>query len=132
MSDYLPQPLGWPANLNILKCTILNGSAGTSEVIPMQGRAIVGLIMPTTWVAAAIQYYACINGNPRELRVIKDGTTGVLLQTLVAASDWIVFPMADAYFGPYIQLKSVTAASVNAVDQTADREILLLTRNLFD
>lgn len=132
MADYLPTPNGWPANLNFLKLTIGTAADGASEIIPMQGRAIVGLIMPSAWSAAAIQYYACINGNARELKVIKDGTTGVLLQTLVAADDWIVFPTPDAYFGAYLQLRSVTAASVTPVVQGATREIILVTRNLFD
>ena len=73
-----------------------------------------------------------INGNARELKALKDGSTSVYLQTLVAGGDWIVFPLADALFAPYVQLVSVTATTVTPVVQAADREILLLVRNYLD
>ena len=132
MADYLPTPNGWPNNLRILKCTIGTAADGASEIVPLQGKAIVGLIMPASWTAAAIQYYGSINGNARELKALKDGSTSVYLQTLVAAGDWIVFPLADALFAPYVQLVSVTATTVTPVVQGADREILLLVRNYLD
>ncbi len=71
-------------------------------------------------------------GNDRELKAIKDGTTSVYLQTAVAQDDWVVFPMADAFFGTFLQLVSVTAGGVTPITQTADRTIILLFRNLFD
>lgn len=132
MSDFLGVAAqGWPSNLSAQKVTIpINGSA--SEIISTQGKALVGLIMPAAWTAAAIQYYASVIGNARELKAIKDGTTSVYLQTLVAADDWVVFPMADAYMGTFLQLVSVTAGSATPVTQAAEREIILLFRNLFD
>ncbi len=122
---------GWPANLNAQEVTIpINGSA--SEIIPTYGRALVGLIMPAAWTAAAIQYYGTISGNARELKVLKDGTTANYLQTLVAADDWIVFPLPDAFFGTFLQLVSVIAASVTPVTQNAERKIILLFKNFLD
>lgn len=132
MADYLPVPLGWPINCSIQKCTITGAADGASEVIPVQGKALVGLIMPSAWNAASIQYYGSLNGNPRELKVLKDTDTSVLLQTVVAANDWIVFPLSDAFFGSYVQLRSVTAATVTPVVQDAAREIILILRNLID
>lgn len=129
MSDFLGMGnAGWPINLVAQKCTIASGASG-SEIIATQGKALVGLIMPAAWTAAAIQYYGSIAGSPRELKVLKDGGTGNLLQTLVAADDWVVFPMSDAFFGTFLQLVSVTAASVTPVAQGADRDIILLFRN---
>ncbi len=133
MSDYLGvSNTGWPANLNAQKVILLAGATGASEIIPTYGRALVGLVMPAAWNAAAIQYYGTLSGNARELKALKDGNTSVLLQTLVAAGDWIVFPLPDAFFGTFLQLVSVTAASVNVVQQDADREIVLLFKNFLD
>lgn len=130
--DLLPAPIGWPINCSFAKCTIGTAADGASEIIPTQGKAIVGLIMPSSWTAAAIQYYSCLNGNARELKAIKDASTSVYLQTDVAADDWVVFPMSDAFFGSYLQLRSVTAASLTPVVQGADREIILVLRNFLD
>lgn len=125
------QAQGWPINLSAQKCTIPSGGSG-SEIIPLQGKAIVGLIMPATWTAAAIQYYAGLSMTPSQLKVVKDQTTGNLLQTLVAADDWIIFPLTDALYAPFVQLVSVTPASVTPVTQGAAREIILLLRNFLD
>lgn len=123
---------GWPANLFVAKVTISTAADGASEVLNVGAKAIVGLIMPASWTAAALQWYGALTMNANDLKALKDTTTGNLMQTLVAADDWIVFPLADAYFGPYVQLRSVTAGGVVPVVQGASREILLLMRNLFD
>ncbi len=136
MADLLPQPYGFSQNLSLQKCTISAASSGInqglSEPINSAGKALVGLIMPAAWTAAAIQYYASITPNQDDFKVCKDTTTGNFLQTLVVADDWVVFPLSDAIFAPYIKLKSVTAGGVNAVTQGAAREIYLLFRNFLD
>ncbi len=128
MADYLPIPIGWPNNLSIQKCTI--STAGMSEAVAVQGKALVGLIMPAAWTAASIQFYASIDGSA--FQVVKDTTTASFMQTIPAADDWIVFPLADALFASYIKLASVTAGGVTPVVQGAAREIKLIFRNFLD
>ncbi len=129
MADYLPQPYGFSQNLTFQIATIA-ASASASDVIASQGKALVGLIMPAAWTAAAIQYYASVDSS--SFKVVKDTTTANLMQTLVAADDWIVFPLADAIFAPYIKLVSVTATTVTPVTQNAERTIILVLRNFLD
>ncbi len=132
MSDYVSMmATGWPINLTAQKVTI-PASGSASELIPMQGKALVGLVMPAAWTAAAIQYYASLTPALGDLKVVKDTSTGNLMQTLVAADDWIVFPLSDAVFTPYLQLVSVTATTVTPVAQGAARDIILLLRNFLD
>ncbi len=128
MSDY--QLAGYPGNgLRAVSVTIPNGAAVT-EMFASQGAAVVGVVMPAAWTAAALQFYGCLSGNQADLLPYKDATTGVYMQTLVAAADMVAFPNADALFCPFLQLKSVTAGGVNAVNQGADRQVIVLLRPL--
>lgn len=126
MPDF--QLAGFPNNLRAICVTIPNGAA-VSQMFPTQGDAIVGLLMPAAWTAAALQFYGCLSGNPIDLLPYKDATTAVYMQTLVAASDLIAFPNPDALFCPFLQLKSVTAGGVVAVNQGADRQVIVLLRH---
>ncbi len=137
MSDYIGMSAqGWPINLTAQKVTIaINASA--SDVIPTQGKAIVGLVMPSSWTAASIQFYAAFSqvapgADSTLLHPVKDLTTANYMQTIGAADDWIAFPLADALFAPFVQLRSVTAGGVTPVTQNAAREIILLLRNFLD
>lgn len=122
---------GHPNNLRAVSVTILSGAA-VSEMFATQGDAIVGILMPSAWTAAALQFYACLSGYTGDLKPLKDATTAVYMQTLVAADDDICFPNPDAIFRPFVQLKSVTAGGVNAVNQGADRQIIVLLRHFLD
>ncbi len=132
MSDFVGMMAsGWPINLSALKVTIPNGGSAT-EMIPMQGKSLVAIIMPAAWTASALQYYAALSPSSTDLKVVKDTSTGNLMQTLVAADDWIAFPLSDAVFTPFLQLVSVTATTVTPVTQGAARDIILLLRNFLD
>ncbi len=137
MSDFLGMAAqGWAINLFAQKCTIA-ASASASEVIATQGKALIGLVMPAGWTAASIQFYAAFSqvapgADSTQLHVVKDLTTANYMQTIGAADDWIVFPLADALFAPFIQLRSVTAGGVTPVTQNAARDIILLFRNFLD
>ncbi len=121
---------GYPGNgLHAFAATIPSGTA-VSEMFSTQGHAIVGIALPAAWTAAALQFYGCLTGNQADLLPYKDATTGVYMQTLVAAADMIAFPNPDALFCPFLQLKSVTAGGVNAVNQGADRQVIVLLRPL--
>jgi len=113
-----------------MQVTIPNGAA-VSEMIATQGAAIVGLLMPAAWTAAALGYKACLSGHAADLKTVKDQATGTLLQTLVVADDWIAFPLTNAIFAPFIQLASVTAATTTGVNQGAARDITLLLKPNF-
>lgn len=125
MANY--QLAGFPGNLFAWAATIPSGAA-VSEMFPTQGYAVVGILMPSAWTAAALQFYSCLTGNQADLLPLKDGTTAVYMQTLVAASDDIAFPNPNAIFRPFLQLKSVTAGGVVAVNQGADRTIIVILR----
>lgn len=117
---------GFPANLYLEQVTIPAGTA-VSEPIATQGMALVGIIMPGTWTAAALGFKACVSGNPSNLLPVYD-SGGNPITCLASTSRYIAFPMTDAMFGPYLQIASVTTATVTAVNQVAEAVILLLFR----
>jgi len=111
--------------------TIASGAA-ISEMIPTQGRALVGIFTPAAWTAAAIGYKVGWSGNDAEMYNAYD-SSGNLEQTKVstdaaAASVFIAIPTSDAIFAPYIKLTSVTAASTTGVNQDAARTLVLVFR----
>jgi hypothetical protein len=117
---------GFPANLYLEQVTIPAGTA-VSEMVATQGMALVGIIMPGTWTAAAIGFKACASGNPSNLLYVYD-SGGNPITTVVSTSRHVAFPMTDALFAPYLQIASVTAGSVTAVNQVAAAVLLLLFR----
>lgn len=118
---------GSPSNLFARKVTIPNGAA-VSEMISTQGMALVGIIMPGAWTAAALGYQTCISGNKADLLSVYDAG-GNAATTLAAASTHIAFPTSDAIFTAYLAITSVTAATTTGVNQGAARDIILLFRN---
>ncbi len=88
----------------------------------------MALIMPATWVAAAVVFQGAMSNNPASVLPIYDsggnpeGTSVVAVQ-----GTFIVFP-GDALFVPFLRLMSATAGTFTPVDQTADREIIVLMK----
>lgn len=119
--------MGFPDNLSAMSVTIPNG-ASVSEMIATQGRALVGIVMPAAWTAAAIGYKVCLSGNAADLLPVYD-SGGNAMTTSAAASTHIAFPTSDAIFAPFLQIASVTAATATGVNQGADRTLLLLFRS---
>lgn len=117
-------PIDNAENLWKYDVTILSG-ASVSEGVSTSGSAMVGLLMPAAWTAAAVQLQASMDGITY-YNVYNNA--GGLEQSLVAASEWIAFPTADAIFAPFLRLLSATAASVTPVSQGADRSISMLFR----
>lgn len=115
---------GFPGQLTATRVTILNGAAGVSEIFPTQGRAIMALVIPATWVAAGISIKGgLIQNSVKETynqAGIAEGTVAVVVQDTI-----VLFP-SDAEFLPFLQLMSATAGSFTPVDQTADREIIVV------
>lgn len=121
---------GYPGNLFAQQVTIPNGAA-VSEVLCTQGKALIGIRMPTSWTAAAIGYKVGISGNPSFFVSAKD-SGGNFITTIAAGASYIAFPESDQIFAPYLQITSVTAATETPVNQGADRILTLLFRNYLD
>ncbi len=117
---------GFPGQVTAVRVTIKNGSDGVSDPFPTQGRAIMGLVMPATWVAAAVVFKGGMSSNPAAMLPMYDsganpeGTPSTAVQGTI-----ITFP-GDALFVPFLQLVSATAGTFMPVDQTADREIIVI------
>jgi hypothetical protein len=121
-------PIGFPSNVVAIQTTIA-ASASISEMIPTQGMALVAIIMPGTWTAAALAFKVCTSGNKTDLQFLYNNAGGAE-RSLAAASETILFPVPDASFFPWLQVVSVdaTAGSVTPVNQNAARTLVLLFR----
>jgi hypothetical protein len=125
MADY---PInGSPGNLFAQSVTIPSGGS-LSEMIATQGKALVGLVMPSGWTAASIGYNVCLSGNTNDLQPVQS-SGGFYEQCVPAAGQSIAFPSQDALYFPFLQLASVTATTVTPVTQVEARTIILLFRN---
>ncbi len=119
---------GFPGQVTAIRVTIKDGTDGVSDLFPTQGRAIMALIMPATWVAAAVVFRGAMSNTPSAILPIYDaggnpeGTVAVAVQ-----GTYITFP-GDALFVPFLQLMSATAGTFTPVNQTADREIIVLMK----
>ncbi len=118
---------GSPQNLFAQQVTVPNGATGVSEFIALQGMALCGIFMPATWVAAAIGYQVSYDG--KNFFVVESAGTPVT--SVVTQGRYIPFPTPDALFVPFLKIASVTAGTATAVNQTADRTVVLLFRKLF-
>lgn len=122
---------GSPDNLRAQQVTIASG-ASASEMIPTQGMALIGVLMPSAWTAANIGYKACLSGRPNDLVTAYDGG-GIVLQTPAAASRFLAFPLTDAIFAPFLQIVSVDPADgTTPVNQGAERSVVLLFRRFMN
>ena len=74
--------------------TIPSGEALTAA-INLNGRAIVGIIMPGTWTAAAITMQACDTADGTFVDVIATG--GSELSITAAASDYLAVDPVNQY-----------------------------------
>lgn len=110
--------------------TIASG-ASVSEPFNLQGKALVGIVMPAAWTAAGIAFAGSVSGRIADMQQIYDNGGNPEYCT-AAASKPIAFPNSDALFFPFLQLISVsTADKVTPVAQGADRTLTLFFRSLF-
>ncbi len=114
---------GWPGNMWGQKCTV--GTAGLSEHIATQGKALVGIFMPATWTAAAIGYQVSYD----DARYIVLESNGTPVTTVADQDTFIAFPLPNAIFAPYIKIASVTVNTATPVTQGAARELILVFRD---
>ena len=109
--------------------TILNGAALSTASPDMRNEQLVGVVMPAGWDTASLTFQASI-----------DGTTW---GNVFTASGELTFPSADVIAGNvlafdihltpairFVKVRSGVAAT--PVNQTADRIITLLTRDMVE
>ena len=104
-------------------------AAGTSksDAICTQGHQLVGIQMPAAWTAASIGFDCSIDSLVFQTTLDNNAT---LVQEKVAASQFIVVPLAHWIISPYIKLKSVVAASDTPTNQVAAATLTLLFRRV--
>lgn len=111
-------------NLEAVDVTIASG-ASNSNVATSEGRALVGLRMPAGWDAADLRFKAALKSGDTLLPVFD--SFGNPLKATVTESTFITLPLSQACYAPYVCVSSVDTSG-NAVNQTADRTIVLLFR----
>lgn len=128
MPDVQAMIPGFPQNMSVRYGTILSGASAT-DLISTDGMAPVGIIIPSAWTAADLGYKLNWDGQINDSLTAFDGF-GTAMTTVAAANSWIVFPLSNAVYAPYMQITSVAAGggSVTPVTQGADRKILIIFR----
>lgn len=105
--------------------TIASG-ASLSTAAHIGGRTVVGIQMPASgWDSAGITFQASADG----VTYVNMYTTAaeVSFITTVDADRWIMFQPTQLIAGPYIKIRSGTAAT--PVNQTADRVLKIASRD---
>lgn len=113
-------------NLFSEQVTIATGTNAAS--LPTEGRALVGVQMPSAWTAANLGFEVSFDGGATWVTAYDN--TGNLLQAVVSTSRYVAFPVDSAIFAPLLKVKSVTAANV-ATNQGGARTLTLVFRRLF-
>jgi len=105
--------------------TILNGATGLSGAIDLEGYQLAAIIMPDTWVSAAITYLASDTLAGTYKPVYNNGieVSGTVAQATVASVADNALALAPLRF---IKLRSGTAGT--PVNQTADRVLTLILK----
>jgi len=107
--------------------TILSG-ASASEPFTLQGKVLVGILMPSGWTAASLGFAGCASGRIADMQQIYD-KTGSPETAVAAASKPIALPNSDPLWFPFMQVLSVQVADkVTLVTQGADRTLTLFFR----
>ncbi len=122
---------GWPANMTLQKVTILAGTS-KSEMIAIQGQAMVGIVVPAAWTTALIGYEAGWDGNQNDTYIVYDGGGNPQTTVVEAVSSFIAFPSVNAIFLPFMKITSVAVADgVTPELQSETRELIVVFRKLF-
>lgn len=107
-----------PNRNNIATATILSG-ASLSDAVPLMGRNITGILVPSSWTAADITMSVSLDGSV--YADLYDSAGEVVLTA--AASVFIGLNIAQIMGFNYVKLRSGTSGT--PVNQGADRSILL-------
>lgn len=104
---------------SIVSATIKNG-ASLSDVTAGQ-QHLVGIQMPAAWDAAALTFAGSVDGT--NFFPVYDQLGNEVMLPNVAASTYVAVPPMLLPRVPYLKVRSGTNA--NAVNQTADRALLM-------
>ena len=100
--------------------TIPSGATGLSGAIDLQDARAARLMMPATWVAAALTFQTSMDGvNYSNLYDVNGEYT--ISTAVVAASREIILPLQDFIGIRFLKIRSGTSGT--PVDQTANRSI---------
>jgi len=113
-------------NLYDKTVTIPSGAA-VSDVIATNGMSLVAILCPAAWTAAVLRANAGLTAAAMAPVIGRDGAAQDIT---VTASAYVPFPLTDAVFGPFLQLRSCDVNGTD-VNQAADRTFTLLFRKLF-
>ena len=109
--------------------TILNGTALSTASVDIQREQLVGLIMPAGWDAAGLSLQGSIDGQTWGNVFTASGELS-FPSASCAAGNLLAF---DAHLTPAIRfLKVRSGTSAAPVNQTADRVVTILTRDLVE
>lgn len=109
------------------------GATGLSNEVNIGEKVLVGIIMPATWVAAAITFLAAdarggTQGVVKTFLSLQDESGTEVKVTSPAANTFITITRTNVMNGvQLLKLRSGTAGT--PVDQTASRTLTLVLRN---
>lgn len=106
--------------------TIPSGATGLSAEIDLVGLAVIEIVMPATWVAAALTFSGS-DASGGTFTNLYDAAGGEYT-VQAAASRRIKVPASDLLGDCFLKLRSGLSGA--AVDQTADRVLTLKVRGL--
>lgn len=107
--------------VSVVSVTIPNGAGGISASVDLRGLAVVRIVMPATWVAAALTFQGS-DDNAAFANLYT--AAGVEYSLTVAQGNRVMVPLSDLLGNSYVKFRSGTAAL--AVNQTADRVLSLV------
>ena len=111
--------------IDLQTATIANGAA-LSGAVPLGEKTLVGILMPAGWDAAAMTFQGSVDdANFSELVA----TSGSAISFTVAAGQLILVDPTTWRGITNVKVRSGTSGA--PVNQTADRAIKLITRQVF-
>lgn len=124
-------------DINTTTLTIANG-ASTSDAASVTWRDVVGLVLPGTWTAAGIAFTVSPDGGATYYPVKRPevGTTTApiavknleLLAADIPTGTATFIPLHPDWFRGATHIKVLSRTADVAVNQAADRSIILVTR----
>jgi len=124
MGTELNDVVGMPF-VEAVNFVIASGETGLSAAVDLKGRTPVAIQMPADWVAADLTFQVSLDGGTTFYNLYDEDGTEV---TVTADADQVIAltTLANFWHGGQMKIRSGTAAL--AVDQTASRTLVMMTR----
>lgn len=116
---------GWQSKTAL---TIAN-SASLSDAVDLQGKTLVGLLLSTSWTAAAITFAGSIDGTNYYPVYTKDGEYSIASGN-VPTSNGALFALDPAVFASFRYLKARSGTAASAVNQGGARTLTPVVRSI--